>query len=107
MRIYNAEKRRLWETHIEKWKASGVSQIEYCRLNNINIKSFRYWKRRMRRLSSAPALVELPISKGTPLNPLACIPQFCLVVDQRYRLEIGKGFDSEDLERVVRVLGRL
>ena len=47
--------------HIEKWKASGVSQVEYCRLNDVNIKSFRYWKRRIGSLGCAPALVEVPL----------------------------------------------
>ena len=107
MGAYNPPKRRLWEEHLRKWKASGVSQVEYCRLNDVNVKSFRYWKRRIGRLGCAPALVELPVTKSIPLNSLALCPQFCLVVGQHYRIEIGKGFDSEDLERVVRALGRV
>src|ERR1700757_3013139 len=106
MSTYKSEKRRFWEKHIEKWKVSGHSQVEYCRLNDVNIKSFRYWKRRIGRLSCAPALVELPLLKSLPASVLPLSPQLCLVVE-RYRIEIGKGFDSEDLERVVRTLGRI
>lgn len=106
MGAYKPEKRRFWEEHLKKWKVSGVSQVEYCRLNDINIKSFRYWKRRVGRLGCAPALVELPLLKYAPVCPSPSYPQLCLVVD-RYRIEIGKGFDPGDLERVVRMLGRI
>ena len=106
MGIYKTEKRRFWEKHLGKWEASGVSQVEYCRLNDVNIKSFRYWKRRIGRLGCAPALVEVPLPKSFPVPVSSAHAQFCLVVD-RYRIEIAKGFDPEDLERVVRMLGRL
>jgi len=106
MGVYKSEKRRFWENHIERWKTSRVSQVEYCRLNNVNIKSFRYWKRRVGRLGCTPALVELPLVKSAPVYLPGSSPQFCVVVD-RYRVEIGKGFDSEDFERVLRVLERI
>jgi hypothetical protein len=106
MGAYKPEKRRFWEEHLRKWKASGVSQVEYCRVNDVNIKSFRYWKRRVGRLGSAPALVEVPLVKYATVCPPPSNAQLCLVVE-RYRVEIGKGFDSADLERLVRMLGRI
>jgi hypothetical protein len=105
--MYKSEKRRFWEKHIEMWKESGLSQVEYCRVNDVRIKSFRYWKRRVGRLSCAPALVEVPLPKSLSIPILPAHPQLCLVVDQHYRVEIAKGFDPEDLERVIRVLGRI
>ncbi len=104
MRACEPEKRRFWEEHLKNWELSGESQVEYCRKNGINIKSFHYWKRRIGRSYCAPAMVELPISWSVPVTPAS--PQLCLVFD-RFRVEIGKGFDPEDLERVVRVLGRI
>jgi hypothetical protein len=105
--VYKTEKRRFWEEHISKWKTSGVSQVEYCRQNGLNIKSFRYWKRRIGRLGGAPALVELPFSKSVPVCSSPPHPHLCLIVGRHYRVEIGRGFDSEDLERVIRALGRI
>lgn len=107
MNISRPERRRFWEKHIEKWKASGVSQVQYCRLNDINIKSFHYWKRRIGRLGCIPTLVEVPLLKSAPVYLSSFSPQLCLVVDQRYRIEMAKGFDPEDLEHVVLVLGRV
>jgi hypothetical protein len=71
------------------------------------LKSFQYWKRKSKRNGSAPALIEVPIPKALSIPTLPAHPQLCLVIGQHYRIEICKGFDSEDLERVVRVLGRL
>jgi hypothetical protein len=98
-------RQRFREKHITECNATGLSQAEYCRLNKISLKSFAYWKRKTVR-NGAPALVELPILKSMPASLLPAPPQLCLVVE-RYRIEIGKGFDSEDLERVVRTLGRI
>jgi hypothetical protein len=68
--------------------------------------SFQYWERKTKPGSSTPALIELTVQKSLPIRLLSTHPQLCVVVNRRYRIEIGKGFDSEDLERVVRVLGR-
>ena len=98
-------RRQFWEDHIARCAASGLKQIEYCQSNKISVKSFYYWIRRSKgRVDSVPALVELPVPKSIPILPAH--PQLCVVVD-RYRVEIGRGFDQEEFERVVRLLGRL
>jgi hypothetical protein len=96
-------RKQFWEEHISQWKASERSQAEYCRLNKISLKSFQYWKGKSKRNAPPLALIEVPVSR--PL-PVLSAPQLCLLVD-RYRIEIGKGFDPEDLERVVRILERI
>ena len=89
-------RKQFWEEHITQWNATELSQVEYCRRNKISLKSFQYWERKTGR-SSAPALVELPLFKSAPVCASPSYPQLCLVVDQHYRIKIGKGFDCEDL----------
>jgi hypothetical protein len=48
-RIY--KKQAFWERHIELWRNSSLTQVEYCRQNNLSIKSFGYWKRRIKELA--------------------------------------------------------
>ena len=105
--LSRAGKRSFWEKHIEQWKATGLSQVEYCRVNRIEIKGFRYWKRRTGSGSSLPALVELPVHNTSAVSLLRSCPRFCVVVGQHFRVEIEKGFDPEDFEEVVRVLSRI
>jgi hypothetical protein len=99
-------RKQFWEEHISRWSVSELSQVEYCRANKIGLKSFQYWKRKTKP-GGTPALVELTVHKSSPIPLLPTHPQLCVVVNRRYRIEIGNGFDSEDLERVVRVLGRI
>ena len=54
-----AENKRCWQRHVEKWKASGLSQAEYCRKNNLRSRGFGYWKRKLEK-QNLPELVELP-----------------------------------------------
>ena len=100
-------KQRFWGEHIAKWSTTELSQVEYCRRNKISLKIFQYYKKKTERNSSALGLVEVPLLKALSIPTLTARPQLCLIVNDRYRIEISKGFDSEDLERVVRLLGRI
>lgn len=37
------EKETKWRGHINAWRESGLSQPEFCRLNNLNKHTFQYW----------------------------------------------------------------
>ena len=43
------ERRQLWESHIEGWSLSRLSQAKYCRQNNLRSNRFTYWKRKFQR----------------------------------------------------------
>ena len=94
-----------WQEHMSRWEVSGLSQIEYCRRNRVNIKSFTYWKKKIFAKSSLATLVEVPAQilshSAEPERP-----PLCLVVHGQYRIEIGSGFDADTLDRLIGVLGR-
>lgn len=97
-------KQRFWEEHFAGWESSGVSQVEYCRSHKISLRSFQYFHRKSKRSAAELVELRLPANFSVPVSPPG--PQLCLVID-RYRVEIGKRFDEEDLERLMRVLGRI
>lgn len=103
---HKSRRQQFWEDHISRWNQSGLSQVEYCRLNKVGIKSFQYWRRKAKH-ANTHTLVELPLAKTFPIALPASHPQLCLVINQQYRIEIGKGFDPEDLERLLGVLVRI
>lgn len=37
------EKERYWRSKIENWKASGLSQMEFCRREHLNFHTFSSW----------------------------------------------------------------
>lgn len=36
-----------WEKVVESWRASGLSQVEFCRKSKIKASKFYYWRRRV------------------------------------------------------------
>jgi hypothetical protein len=97
-------KRRFWEEHLGKWKSSGISQSEYCRLNDLALHRFIYWKKRLTRQGSPIALVEWPVVRHEGNTSSSLGPPLCIVIAGRYRIEINSGFDPAMLDCVVRVL---
>lgn len=100
-----AEKNRLWKERIGDWKRGGLTQIEYCRRNNLDPKNFLYWKKKILPGPSSMALVELP-SEIVARSSRPASSRLCLLIDARYRIEISPGFDDETLVRLIRLLGR-
>ncbi len=96
------ERRKTWKKHLQACKESGLTQKEYCRINNIPQNTFLYWKKQLGgQQSTSVSLVPLQIKsdflKFQP-SPL------CLTIDDRYKIEMNKGFDPETLYQVLTVL---
>ena len=101
-RLY--ENRRKWAEHIKNWSEGKKSQAEYCREHGLSPKLFYYWKRKLKGKQEAsvtlvpvgmyPIPVQHTESHTTPL----------VLILGPYKVEIGPGFDSGTLGRVIRVL---
>jgi hypothetical protein len=102
----NEEKRRFWEEHFKRWETSGITQNEYCRQNNLRVNRFIYWKKKCPQKPTA-SLVEWSVPEAEKSSVLAFGAPLCVVVGERYRIEIHKGFDPGLLNNVVRVLKSL
>lgn len=35
-----------WQTHVQKWQSSKLTQAEYCHRHNLKYHQFHYWKKR-------------------------------------------------------------
>ena len=99
------EKRRSWREHLDKWRASGCSQAEYCRQNGLRENQLSYWKRKIIP-EKTPCLVELPISQFVSTAPRPPARPIYVVIDETCRIEVHKGFDADTLAQVVEVLQR-
>ena len=49
------ERARYWADQLAAWKRSGLSQVEFCRRENINGGTFAWWKRQLRKAGGKPA----------------------------------------------------
>ena len=47
-------------SHIYKWKESGMSQVDFARIHQVNLAKFRYWVDQQRKSQpDSPAFIEL------------------------------------------------
>ena len=100
-----SEKQKAWKKHLQTCKESGLTQKEYCRINNLAQNTFLYWKKKFGGQQSASvSLVPLQIKSDFlkfNYSPL------CLTIDDRYKIEMNKGFDPETLFQVLAVIKQL
>lgn len=94
----NQEKAIFWKSHIDQWVESSLSQIEYCRQNNLRPNRFTYWKVKFGKPNIPSQLVQLPVQTHF------CQTGIKLNIGRELQVEIPDGFKKETLERVLSVL---
>jgi len=82
---------------VEHFRASGLSQMEYCRQNGVVLSSLgRYLRRRKRPEQQLVRVkMEAPSEPGTG---------FVLMLDNGRRVASGWGFGDAELRRLIRVV---
>jgi len=96
--------RRFYQKHIEHWRQSQLSQVEYCRQNQIIPHRFTYWKRRLDDRLVGPAFVPVPLLPQT----MGCSSsRIDLVTPGGFKIQINPGFDATTLKRLIQALGSL
>ena len=59
-----ADKQTYWQTHLDAWRQSGLSQAAYCKQHGLSLSSFGYWLHRraepVRSTAALPILVAKP-----------------------------------------------
>lgn len=96
-----SQRQIFWQTHIEQWSHSGLSQVAYCRQNNLKIKSFVYFKAKNKKRNLPVAFVQIP-------DEQLSTPSFLkLNIGSGFQIEIPDGFSGITLERVLSTLNVL
>ena len=103
----NREKRQLWASHIKSWEASGLTQIDYCRQNNLSRHRFTYWKSKYYRKTTPVSFVAI---SGKAIRPQVFHNHqttLRLHIDGTYQIDIGDGFSPETLSSLIHTLGTI
>lgn len=100
--VQTAERRREhWGWVLRQWRASGLTQAEFCRRRGIPVGNFSWWKCRMgSRPLAAPA-------EFVPLGVLTRAPQQSrleVVLSNGRRLRFGVEVDPGHVSRLVAAL---
>ena len=103
-----ADKRRSWKAHIDSWKTGGLKPADYCRQHQLNIHTFRYWKRKFSAPEAAgAALVQIYPPQVLKLRSGCPSPSPLRVLVGNFKIEVPPGFDPVTLKQLVHTLGRL
>ena len=103
----NREKQRVWTNHINAWKSSGLSQVEYCRQKDLSRCRFTYWKCKLEKKADPVTFVPIPGKSFRSQIPHNNQVPIKLIIDRGYQIEIGDGFSPDTLSSLIRTLVRL
>jgi len=56
-----------WQSALQKWAASGLSQAEFCRQNNIKLNRFYAWKSKLQVATSTVSSEAQPFIELSPV----------------------------------------
>ena len=96
-------RRRYWEEKYLLWKESGLSQTAFCKQEDLNVHTFRYWLAKFETLKKYNSNHFLPVqvkeeeekSSSSALN---------LVVGELFRIEVADDFKEDTLRRLLSAL---
>ncbi len=94
------QKQKDWQAHMDAWTQSGKTQAGYCREQGLNIKTFHYWRKRLKQKPETVKLVQVPTL------PVTAAP-IRLIVEDRFAIEVSDGFNPATLSRIVEVVRSL
>jgi len=101
------EKRKFWKEQIQNWQESNLTQVEYCRKNNLIPHRFTYWKNRIVKPAETPmSLVQVNMKANFNAKPMHTSP-LRLVFSNQYYVEIDRGFDPVALQQLLYTLKQL
>lgn len=99
----NRKKALFWADHIKRWEVSGLSQIDYCRANDLSRHHFTYWKSKNNRKNKPVKFIPVVTKPSTP-SLHGTIEPLKVNVGDKYRIEVGEGFSGETLIRLIKTL---
>ena len=100
-------RKHYWQQHVASWRESNLSQAAYCRLNDLPIKNFGYWKRKESKAVSAHSRF-FPLVAAGPGPMVKRVPGLQLnIQEKRFSIEIGEDFSPMLLKRLIATLEQL
>jgi hypothetical protein len=102
------QKRSYWKQHIDSWQETGLTQAEYCRRHNLKHHQLVYWKKRFLRTETDVTFVPLKLDDLLMDRPPQPDRQsLCLEINNRFKVEIRAGFDTQLLRQLIFALREL
>ena len=96
------EKYNFWKNHIHKWQQSDLSQSEYCRRNNLSVKTFGYRKRqRMGESKQNQSFIPVTI-QSEPVRAFDPGSSLQLLLRNGLKIEVTGDFNPCILQKLIK-----
>ena len=102
-RAGSGDKQQRWSDRIAAWKASGLSQRQYCDQHQLTYSTFVYWRGRLKRLNG-DNLASGKVSFLPVALKQADQATLTLRINDRHSIEIRPGFDPGLLGKVIQAV---
>ncbi len=109
---------RFWQRHLQRWRQSGLSQVQYCRQQRLSATAFGWWKGQLS-AESAPGIqpkrvsdeiagqrgpfAEVALSNPVPTGGSDEFPYEITLAPQRC-LRLGGHFEPERVRQLLLLL---
>jgi hypothetical protein len=100
----NPELKSFWKAHISKWEVSGLTQAEYCRMNNLKKTRFTYWKIKLQKENLPLSVVEISQASINQVFGINKNSSITLHSKSGFDLDIPDNFSSSALKQILLVL---
>jgi hypothetical protein len=98
---------KYWQSHIQAYQKSGLSQAEYCRQNNLRSNRLRYWKNKFKNQENPqnPCFVNLPVKISDTKPESKSESGVNVILSDGIVLSLSTNFDKATLTKAVDILG--
>ena len=93
-----------WSQHIENWSNSDLTQVEYCRQNELNRHTFNYWKSKLNRKETFRPFLPVSIQPESTSDKQSFPSGISLSFDKRFDVRLEIGFNCDTLSRLIDIL---
>jgi hypothetical protein len=109
---------RFWQRHLQRWKQSGLLQVQYCRQQRLSATAFGWWKGQLSAEGSQHVkpksvtdettnprgpFVEVAFSGSGSTRGSEAFPYEIILAPQR-RLRLGRHYELERVRQLLAVL---
>lgn len=99
-------KENYWSSHFRSWKESGLSQKNYCIVNNLKYNQFQYWYRKLKSEKSSENSVKkgqfLKIDQNVFRNESS--GSLIRVFSNNMCVELSENVNSSSLKKILEVI---
>jgi hypothetical protein len=93
--------KNLWQRRIKDWQKSGLSQMAFCKKNNISFQQLSKWKHKLQdNRYTNQKFVEI----HTKNQSMIYREDIELIISEKYRILIKSSFNPELLKKIILTL---